>query len=47
METRLVQKDINSLDGKVERCFISIDELMFKVFSKNIMNYYSYNKFKK
>lgn len=31
-DTRLVQKEINSLDGKVERCFISIDELMFKVF---------------
>uniref|UniRef100_A0A2S2PZS0 Coiled-coil domain-containing protein 22 homolog n=1 Tax=Sipha flava TaxID=143950 RepID=A0A2S2PZS0_9HEMI len=35
METRLVQKDINSLDGKVERCFISIDELMFKVAKKD------------
>jgi len=31
-DTRQVQKEINSLDGKVERCFISIDELMFKVF---------------
>ncbi|XP_050426844.1 coiled-coil domain-containing protein 22 [Adelges cooleyi] len=34
-DTRLVQKDINSLDGKVERCFILIDELMFKVAKKD------------
>lgn len=34
-DTRLVQKEINSLDGKVERCFISIDELMFRVFKIN------------
>lgn len=29
-----MQKEINSLDGKVERCFISIDELMFKVYRR-------------
>ncbi|XP_050528550.1 coiled-coil domain-containing protein 22 homolog isoform X2 [Daktulosphaira vitifoliae] len=34
-DTRLVQKDINTLDGKVERCFISIDELIFKVAKKD------------
>jgi len=34
-DTRQVQKEINSLDGKVERCFISIDELMFKVAKKD------------
>jgi len=34
-DTRLLQKEINSLDGKVERCFISIDELMFKVAKKD------------
>ncbi|XP_003240049.1 coiled-coil domain-containing protein 22 [Acyrthosiphon pisum] len=34
-DTKQVQKEINSLDGKVERCFISIDELMFKVAKKD------------
>ncbi|VVC41059.1 Hypothetical protein CINCED_3A002051 [Cinara cedri] len=34
-DTRQVQKEINSLDGKVERCFILIDELMFKVAKKD------------
>lgn len=36
-DTRLVQKNINSLMGKVERCFISIDEVMFQV---SIYNFY-------
>lgn len=37
-DTRIVQKEINSLDGKVERCFISIDDLMFKVFKTVVIN---------